>query len=186
MNTKTILGISLAAVFAVTMITPAIAGDNGFLNVTGGGVDNTNPNVTKIIIISETAIPGNPGDVLGGFAWFTGDEEWPAFAITGHDVGNIDDNAASPPNDVRDSKQNPDGWHPHKVNVDENACITAVSDDTQAGIRVDKNGIMKVTIPTSEIDGTISGPASGFHIVPGVEICDGKHPLKLQVQFTES
>jgi hypothetical protein len=185
MNTKIFLGISLAAVFAVTMITPAIAGDDGFLNVTGGGVDNTNPNITKITIISETPIPRNAGDVLGGFAWFTdGADEWPAFAITGHDAGNIDDNAASPPNDVRDSKQIPDGWHLHLVNVDENACITAVSDDTQGGIRVDKDGVMKVTIPTSEIDGTISGPASGFHIVPGVVICDGKHPLSLQVQFT--
>jgi len=43
---------------------------------------------------------------------------------------------------------------------------------------------MKVSVPSSEIDGTISGQASSFHVVPGVSDCTGKHPLKLQVQFT--
>ncbi len=183
-KTKTILGISLAAVFAVSMIAPAMAGDDGFLTVTGGGVDNTHPKITNITIISEKPIPRDAEDVLGGFAWFTGDATWPVFAITAHNAGNVDDNAASPPNDVRDSKQNPDGWHLHKVQVDGNICITGVSDDTQGGIKIDKNGVMTVTVPSSEIDGAIAGSAAGFHIVPGVAACDGVTDLKLQVQFT--
>ena len=182
-KTKTILGISFAVVFAVSMIGTATASDDGFLNVTGGSVDNTNPNVTKITIISEEPIPRDAENVLGGFAWFTdGADEWPAFAITAHNAFDSEDPDAV--NDVRDSKQNPDGWHLHLVNVDENACITAVSDFTQGGISVDKNGVMKVNVPSSEIDGTISGQASGFHIGTGVEACADTHPLGLQVQFT--
>ena len=183
MTKRAIWGISLSAVFAVFMISPAIADDDGWLNVVGGGVDDSNPKIYQILIDSETDIPKHT-DVLGGFAWFTeGADEWPAFAFTTHNAGNIDDNAASPPNDVRDSKQNPDGWHPHLVKVDENACITDVTDSTQAGITI-RDGNMIVQILKSEIDGTIAGQAAGFHIVPGVAACVGVHPLALQVQFT--
>ncbi|MCH7561928.1 MAG: hypothetical protein IIC67_11320 [Thaumarchaeota archaeon] len=109
-------------------------------------------------------------------------DKWSAFAITGHNAFDSED--PDTVNDVRDSKQNPVEWHLHLVNVDANFCITSVSDFTQDGISVDKNGVMKVSVPSSEIDGTISGQASGFHVVPGVSDCTGKHPLKLQVQFT--
>ncbi|HSG84401.1 MAG TPA: hypothetical protein VLA08_07585, partial [Nitrosopumilus sp.] len=84
-------------------------------------------------------------------------------------------------NDVRDSRQNPDSWHAHLVNADDNFCITGVTAVTTAGIAV-VDGDMSVKVPTSKIDGAISGEASGFYIVPGVVACDGITPLALQVQ----
>jgi len=180
MNTRAIWGISLAAVFAVAMITPAIASDDGFLTVTGGGVTG-NAGTIHATIEASTDIPRSTS-VLGGYGWFTsGATTWAVFAITTHNAFDSDDPDAV--NDVRDSRQNPDSWHAHLVNVDGNACITAVSVVTTAGIAI-VDGDMSVKVPKSKMDGSIAGQAAGFHIVPGVAACDGVTPLKLQVQFT--
>jgi len=178
-KTKTILGISLAAVFAVSMIAPAIASDGGFLTVIGGDVTG-NPGTYLATIDASTDIP-RATSVLGGYGWFTGGSTWAVFAITTHNAFDSDDPDAV--NDVRDSRQNPDSWHAHLVNVDENACITAVSDVTTAGIAI-VDGDMSVKVPKSKIDGSIDGQAAGFHIVPSVAACNGVTPLALQVQFT--
>ena len=179
MNTKTLLGISLAAAFAISMIGPAMATDSGFLLVNGGTVTPNN-GVYKATIESAVDIPRHT-DVLGGYGWFTGGNDWAVYAITTHNAFDSED--PDNVNDVRDSAQNPDSWHAHLVNVDENACITEVTKVTTTGISI-VDGDMKITVPKSKIDGSIAGQASGFHIVPGVELCDSVHPLKLQVQFT--
>lgn len=182
--TKTIpiLGLSFAAIFVVAMISPAVASDDGFLTVVGGGVDDSKKNTYLAFIDGETDIPKHT-DAIGGYGWFTGGSDWAVYAITTHNVGDVDESTKGPNNDVRDSKQNPDGWHAHLVNVDGNACITEVTDDTTAGISIN-DGNMSVHITKKKIDGAISGTAAGFHIVPGVADCVGVHPLALQVQFT--
>lgn len=178
MNTKTILGLSLSTVFAVSMLGTAFAGDDGFLLVTGGGVSET-PSTYHTTIEASSDIPRSTS-VLGGYAWFTADaSEWPVFAITTHDAFDSEDPDAV--NDVRDSAQNPDSWHAHLVKVDDNLCITDVTALTTAGISV-VDGDMSVNVAKSKIDGSINGEALGLHIVPDVAVCDGIHPLALQVQ----
>ena len=179
MHTKAILGTSLAAIFAIMIIAPAMA-DHSFLDVTDGDVTMTG-GAFHATIDATGDIP-RATSVLGGYGWFLIDAStWAVFAITTHNAFDSDDPDAV--NDVRDSRQNPDSWHAHLVNVDGNACITAVSDMTTAGIAI-VDGDMSVTVPKSKMDGTISGQAAGFHIVPGVAACDGVTPLALQVQFT--
>jgi len=179
MNSKAILGTSLAAIFATMIIVPAMA-DHSFLDVTDGGVTMTG-GAFKATIDATGDIP-RATDVLGGYGWFLVDAStWAVFAITTHNAFDSDDPDAV--NDVRDSRQNPDSWHAHLVNVDVNACITAVSDIPSAGIAI-VDGDMKVTVAKAKMDGSFSGMAAGFHIVPEVPACDGVNPLALQVQFT--
>ena len=172
-------GIAIAAVFAIMMIAPAMA-DHSFLDVTDGDVTMTG-GAFHATIDATGDIP-RATSVLGGYGWFLIDPStWAVFAITTHNAFDSDDPDAV--NDVRDSKQNPDSWHAHLVNVDGNACITAVSSLPSAGISI-VDGDMKITVAKAKMDGSFSGTAAGFHIVPGVPACDGVNPLALQVQFT--
>jgi len=179
-KTKTILGLSLVAVFAVSMIAPVLAADS-FLTVTGGGVGETS-RTYHMTIDTAADIPRHTS-VLGGYGWFLVDSsDFDVFAITTHNVGDGDDPNAV--NDVRDSKQNPDSWHAHLVKLD-GTCITEVTEFNAAGIAI-VNGDMKVKTPKFKIDGTIDdNPAFGFHIVPFADACENSgHPLELEVQLT--
>ena len=181
-KTRTILGISLAAVFAVSMITLALAGDEGFFTVIDGDV--TVKGKTYHATIEAYADIPRATSELGGYGWLTGGVDFAVFAITTHNAGDdILDEDPNVVNDVRDSKQNPDGWHAHLLNLNGDDCITEVTEFTAAGIAI-VDGDMKVKVPTSKIDGIIDGQAFGFHIVPNIAACNGVTDLKLQVQFT--
>ena len=169
MNTKTILGISFAVVFAVAMIsTPAFAGAHPpWLIVSSSVVDAQSSKVTKATVVATGDIPRNT-DIFGGYAFpISGNPNWAFLGITTHDP-------------ARDSHQNPVGWHPHLVNVDGSLCITGVSQGTNGGITIMGDTLM-LRIPNTEIGGTISsGTAFAFFIKSDTSLCPSPLPgLKL-------
>ena len=115
MNTKIIIGASLAAVFAVFMITPAMAtGPETWQHVVSSSVNSKNTQTSVLSVTAADKIPIQTG-VLGGFAWLYADGPNTAIVATSH-------------NGVRDSAQNPDGWHAHNVQLgtgglNSDACI---------------------------------------------------------------
>ena len=167
--TKWVLGIPLAAVFAFSMIVaPAFAGAHPpWLILDSSTVEAQSSKVTKATIDATGDIPRNT-DVLGGYAFpIAGNPNWAFLGITTHDP-------------LRDSHQNPVGWHPHLVNVNASLCIMGVSEGTNGGITIMGDTLM-LRIPNTEIGGTISsGTAFGFFIVADAATCPGPLPgLKL-------
>jgi len=169
MNTKTILGISFVAVFAVAMISsPAFAGAHPpWLIVSSSTVTAQSPMVTKATVVTNGDIPRNT-NVFGGYAFpIVGNPSWGFLGITTHDP-------------ARDSHQNPVGWHPHLVNVDGSLCIKGVSLATNGGITI-KGDTLMLRIPNTEIGGIISSStAFAFFIVVDTTTCPSPLPgLKL-------
>jgi len=186
MNSKTILAVSLAGVFAIAaaIASPVFASDSWL------GVDTSNvaPKgaAFQLTIDATDAIPKNAGvGVLGGFGWFYGSGPDSVFAVTTH-------------NPVRDSHQNPDHWHAHNVvaggtispGSGTDACIVSLSGYVQAGISI-KGDKMKINVPATTLSGTLNQGAGAFHIVNNATACgvtilaDGVTPsgLNLGVKF---
>ena len=132
-------------------------------------VDQKNQ-ITKLSLSTEDTIPKNT-DELAGFAWLYDNGPNIAFAITIHDADLNGDGK----NDVRDSLQNPNGWHAHNVvlatppeGADENTtfCIAEISDAPNAGISFATQGTdVTVNIRNSQLTGDLSGTAAAFSIV---------------------
>jgi len=116
MNTKTILGISLTAAFAVSLIFAqnAFAGiDNDWLVVTDSDVEANGNNVLYSAItladiphVDDDRLLGvlDSGYPVAGFAWLDVDTS---------SLSTINFAGATIHPEVVDSRQNPDNWHPH-------------------------------------------------------------------------
>ncbi len=161
-KTKTILGVSFAAIFVISMMaSPAFAGAHpDWLTILSSTVEAQNAKVTKATIVADDDIPRNT-DVFGGYGFpITGNDDWAVLGITTHDP-------------ARDSHQNPVGWHPHLVNADGAGCITGVSEGTHGGINI-QGDTLTIHIANKQIGGTItSGEAFSFLIVPDAGCASG-------------
>ncbi|MEO9277261.1 MAG: hypothetical protein ABI340_05745 [Nitrososphaera sp.] len=154
MTKKILLGISLAAVFAVFMIVPVMAAES-WQHVESSSV-TSNGKTSTLSVVAADQIP-HQTSTLGGFAWVYADGPNTVFVATSH-------------TGVRDSTQNPDGWHTHNVNLafgastGSDACITGLS-DTNAGLSINGD-TLSVHVRNSELTGPLSSTAVAFTIVP--------------------
>ena len=154
--TKTILlGISIAAVLAISLITGAVAFHQPYQigatdSFTQGAV------TTNIVVTATVPIPAHTFD-LAGFAWgVTGGSQATHFGIATH-------------HGVKDSTQRPNQWHVHNLQLGAagaaaDACITDIIDNPIAKINV-KQAVMDVTLLTSSIDGALTGSVVPFDII---------------------
>jgi len=165
---KGALVITLTAVFAVSMImVPALA-HLPWQGISADSVTNKNAN-TKVLSVTASATVPQRTTALAGFAWLYASGPNSAFAITTHNVGDANADSSEPPNDVRDSTQNPDGWHGHNVNLGAGAgaatfCITAIVDAPHVGIGI-KGSQIDVQVKNSILTGTLSTASAGFDII---------------------
>ena len=170
LNTKTILGISLAAVFAVSIIGTAYANPT-WLGLSDIAVEEKN-NITKLTGLAADDVPKITND-FAGFAWFYADGDNTAIAITTHSADiskpnpfDYEDNNAR--NDFRDSTQNPDGWHGHNVVLapgteNSNFCVADLSDAPNLGISFNGDKI-SVKAKNSKLTGEVLAAGTAFAI----------------------
>ena len=177
MNTKTILGISLAAVFAVSVMGTAYATGHvpSWLGLVAPGVE-VKENITKLTGMATDDVPRRTND-FGGFGWFYANGPNTAVAITthsadvpdtGHPFSGLADNNAR--NDFRDSTQNPDGWHAHNVVLTSSSetttsafCVADLSDAPNFGISFNKDKI-SVKAENTELTGDVLPAGTAFNI----------------------
>ena len=157
MISKIVLGAVLTTIFAAFVVAPAMAtGPASWQHVVSSSVTSTNDNTSTLSIVASDNIPRHTG-VLGGFAWVYANGPSQVFVAVTH-------------SGVRDSNQNPDGWHTHNVNLafgispGSNACITGLSDTTTSGLSIHGN-TLSVNVRNSELTGTLSSNAAAFTIV---------------------
>ena len=164
MKTQTILGVSLAAVFAMAMIVPVTASDS-WLGVDDSNIVAKNKNTSTLTITATDDIPKNAGEgVLAGFGWLYANGPDTVFAVTTH-------------NPVRDSHQNPDKWHAHNVVLGGSSdssladlCIHNLSGYVQAGISI-KDNTMTINAGKNTLSGDLANGALAFHIVNEPTAC---------------
>ncbi len=162
MNTKTILGISFAAVFAVSMLAfPLSANAGGH-----PGVDNSVVEGDVAVVIADGVIPTDGSAGLFGYA-FSGDKGF--LGLTSHggafdSVGQVDADDAS--------------FHTHFVTVDGSGggcsagvLVTSASKSEAGGVTVLDNVLAITDIPKGKF-GELSDAAFSFTLVPeGVGLC---------------
>ena len=156
MNSKKILAASLAVALAAFVVVPAMAtGPASWQHVVSSSV-SSNGQTSTLSVAASDAIPLHTG-VLGGFAWVYSGGPNTVFVATTH-------------SGVRDSIQNPDGWHAHNVKLafgaspGSNACITGLA-DANVGLSIQGN-TLSVNVRNSELTGPLSSTAVAFTIVP--------------------
>lgn len=143
---------------ALTLVTTGSAfAASGWQHVVSSSVTSNNDQTTRLSVTASDVIPRHTS-VLGGFAWLYAGGPNTAFVAVTH-------------SGVRDSLQNPDGWHAHNVQLAFNAspntaaCITGLS-DANAGLSIQGN-TLDVNVRNSELTGTFApGEATAFTIVP--------------------
>ena len=183
MKTKTILGFSLTAIFAVGMITAASA--NGFADWIGasdGGVEMKNAKTWRLTATALDTIPEKDelAGVLAGFGWLyttidPSDNNPDAFGITIHNA----DLSGDGKNDVRDSLQNKEGWHGHNFIFAPGAgaatlCVKEIVDAPTSGISIEGDQV-QVNLRDSQKLGAFIDTAVGYAII--VEpACDATVP----------
>jgi hypothetical protein len=157
MISKLVLGAALAAVFAAFVITPAMAtGPASWQHVVSSSVTAKNDKTSSLSVVASDNIPRHTS-ILGGFAWVYASGPDSVFVAVTH-------------KGVRDSTQNPDGWHTHNVDLafgtssGSDACITGLS-ETNAGLSIHGN-TLSVNVRNSELTGTLSSTAVAFTVVP--------------------
>src|SRR5260370_18653836 len=154
--TSKILLATIATVLTASIILPAMAISFApWQIVSSSSVTAIGSQVTQASVTAAAPIPIQ-SSVLGGFAWFYASGPNTVFAATTH-------------NGVRDSNQNPNGWHVHNVQLTtgtatSTACIAGVSSDTTAGLSI-QGDAMKVNVHDSELSGPLTGSAVAFSIV---------------------
>jgi len=170
--TMTSSKIGLLAIFALGAMIPATAfAALPWQDIVPDSVSvNENVQTTKLSLSAADTIPIST-DELAGFAWLYDGSPNTAFAITIHDA----DLDADGKNDVRDSLQNPDGWHAHNVilasppeDADESTtlCIEEISDAPNSGISFSEPGTdVTVNVRNSQLTGNFTGAAVAFSIV---------------------
>jgi len=150
MNTKTILGLSLAAVFAVSMMMlPAYAGGH---NVVTSATADEKDGSLKLSVTTGGDISRFP-DALASSALVFG------YAWADLDTGDVV-LATIHPNIGRDSNQNPDAWHPHQGVLNQQGqasdfCILSLG-TAQGGIKI-KGDTLSLSIETSQTSVTLAG-----------------------------
>lgn len=143
---------------ALTLVTTGSAfAASSWQHVVSSSVTTKNDQTTTLSVTASDSIPRHT-DVLGGFAWIYAGGPNTVFVAVTH-------------NGVRDSLQNPDGWHAHNVQLDFGAspntaaCITGLS-DANVGLSIQGN-TLNVNARNSELTGAfIPGAATAFTIVP--------------------
>ena len=169
-NNNSKLGL-LAIIAVVAMIPAAAFAALSWQDIVDGSVSvNEKNQTTKLSLSAADTIPRTT-DELAGFAWQYENGPNDAFSITIHDADLNGDGK----NDVRDSLQNPNGWHGHNVilasppeGADENTtfCIAEISDAPNVGISFAKQGTdVTVNVRNSQLTGDISDTAAAFSIV---------------------
>jgi len=135
------------------------AGHPNWLGVDGSDDTDKKNKTTVLSFVSADVVPRSPTQLVG-FAWFYAEaSEHTAFAITSHDAPLLLDTDSY--NEVRDSTQNPNNWHPHNVILGagtDNAdfCIANLSDAPNAGISFDEDSLLvKVNVRNSVLTGDI-------------------------------
>lgn len=175
MTTKTVLGTSLAAIFAISMIMTPASAHLTYQGITAGSVSVTAvpPNLTKLSLTATGTIPKNTPDLVG-FAWLYSSGPNTAFAITSHQS-------------VRDSAQNPDGWHAHNVVLGTGAgaatlCVSAISDAPNSGVAITGSSLT-VQARNSILTGTLLTTAAAFDIIvePACPITSPTASLRLGI-----
>lgn len=169
MNTKSIFGLTFALVFAVAATGVAFAAES-WVGASDGGAEMKNKNTWKLTATALDDVPRNTSQ-LAGFGWLyafppdTTDNTVDAFGITIHDA----DLNADGKNDVRDSKQNKDGWHGHNFVFADGAgsadfCVAAIADAPTSGIAI-KGDSVTVNIRDSALAAPLLDTAVGYEIV---------------------
>ena len=148
MNSRAILGISIAAIFAVSMTVSAYAFHQPYMTGLTDTVSQGSLLTTVSVTSSVSKIPAHTFD-LAGYAWgltasATGSD---LFAITTH-------------HGVKDSTQRPNQWHAHNVAVSAGAgsaelCIADIQNAPLAKINI-KGNTLTATLPTSSVGGTVT------------------------------
>ena len=188
MNSKTILGISLATVFVVSMI-PVYAVVAGYVVIEDGSV-SSNKGTFKGTADTGANIPRfdpsvlNAIDLIFGYGWVdlaTGE----AFLAAIHP-------------DFKDSAQNPNGWHTHPVTLsvwDFDAGQFCIEDlrSSQGGWSINKD-VMKVNVKANaieinadEVDAVVSFTASVDSDCPEFTVDNHVNPFgpaQVKVQVT--
>ena len=163
MNTK-LLGIILAAAFAISTIGIASA-HLDWQGINSDSVVAKNSKTTILTINATDTIPQKTKELVG-FAWlYVETSSNSAIAITQHQVNP----GTAPKNAVRDSTQNPDGWHPHNVNlgpgtINSTFCVTDIVDAPNAGIGI-KDDVVEVQVRNSILTGDLSTASAVFDII---------------------
>ena len=177
MNTK-LLGVSLAAIFAVSVSGAAFASDTipelwqTFDTETITVLDN--PKTTQLRLTADDIVPHRTS-ILAGYCWFYTSGDYAGLCATTHFLDLGDGDAAG---DVRDSTQNPDGWHLHNVKLgaetsNGHVCVVDLSDSPNGGVITDDN-IVGVNVRDSILKGTFDGSAASATIV-----VDGECPATI-------
>lgn len=177
---RRLLGMTLVAVSAISMIGIASAA-LGWQGIDDDSVSAKNKNTTLLTIDATDVVPQKTKDLVG-FAWlYVATSSNSAIAITQHQV-NAD---TDPKNEVRDSTQNPDGWHPHNVNLgpgttNSSACVTDIVDAPNAGVAI-KGDLVQVNVRNSILTGDLSTASAVFDI-----IVDSDCPITNGTEVTEA
>lgn len=156
MTNKILVAAIIGAVLALGTAGNAFAAAS-WQGISSSSVTPKNDQTTTLSVTATDTIPNHTG-VLGGFAWVYAGGPNTAFVVVTH-------------NGVRDSNQNPGGWHVHNVLLGgpgtvSAACIESVSPDTTAGISIHGNTI-NVNVRNSEFTGSLSDSSTvvAFSIV---------------------
>ena len=167
--TKTILGLTMAVVFAASVTGVAFAAAS-WVGASGGDADMKNKNTWLLTVNALDNVPRNTSE-LAGFAWLyesfnLDDDEVDAFGITIHDADLNGDGK----NDVRDSLQNKEGWHGHNFVLvagagDATLCVAEIADAPTSGIAI-KGDSVKVNVRDSVLaDSLQDDTAVGYAII---------------------
>lgn len=179
MTRTVLLGTTIAALLAISIVGVAAAVES-WQGLDSDSVVDKNTN-SKVLSVDATDTVPHRTSTLAGFAWLYADGPNTAFAITTHNA-NVDDD---PKNEVRDSNQNPDGWHAHNVvlaagTADSTFCVAEIADAPTAGIAIEDDKI-DVNVRNSALTGELGDLAAAFTIN-----VDGGCPNTLGTEVTEA
>lgn len=155
MNTKSLLGISFAAVFAVTMLGSAFADAPAYSTIKSGTA-TSNGNGYTLTATANGEIPRFADEYVNsapifGYAWLNGD--FSGVIATIHPAAGDDSN------------QNPNAWHLHTVSLGfegSSLCVAALGTDhgngAQGGIKINGD---TMTVNISQQQAGTSGFVAG-------------------------
>jgi hypothetical protein len=137
-------------------------GPASWQHVVSSSVDSKNSHTSTLSVKAADNIPKHT-DVWGGFAWLYASGPDQAIVAVTH-------------NGVKDSHQNPNGWHAHNVQLgapgsNSDACITGLS-DANVGLSI-HGDTLSMNVRNSELTGQLSNAATAFTIVPDTGCTSG-------------
>ncbi len=126
---------------------------------------NVGKNISKLSLTADAPVPHKTG-VLAGYCWFYVDGVNTALCTTTHNLELFDGDSAG---DVRDSTQNPDGWHLHNVILGDlstigHICVVDLSDAPNGGVNIKRDEV-SVNVRNSILTGDFDGSAASATIV---------------------